>query len=74
MEIVKCPHCEKFIQSLVINKLDAEYRQPGVRNTDKIQCAVYSCPLCAKAISIQEDPIASKKSIVTAITSLLRGH
>jgi hypothetical protein len=76
MEIVKCPHCGNHIPSLKINSMEAEYRQPGSSHVEKIKLAAYSCPLplCSKVISVQEDPLASKKGIVTAITNLLRGH
>jgi len=65
MENINCPHCGKAFQSVA----------------EKIKLAAYSCPLCLKAISIQEDPLASKKGIVMALTreikdltTLLRGR
>lgn len=83
MESVICPHCGNRIPSLKVNSMEAEYRQPGSPHAEKIKVAVYSCPLikCLKVISIQEDPLASKKGIVMALTkeikeltNLLRGR
>ena len=76
LELIRCPHCNLFINKLKINKLPAEYLPAGAGTPIIISSVVYSCshPQCGKVISIQADPIQQKNDTVNAVAMKMRGY
>ena len=64
---MKCPHCNGVITSINISDLDGK-----VKGQSLWRCIGYSCPLCAKTLSVEIDPIALKAQILAELVNLLR--
>lgn len=64
--MAKCPHCNKLVLSVNLDKVESSVLFGGSWNT-----ILYSCPNCQKVLNVQIDPIAIKTDIIDDIKMLL---
>ncbi len=60
--MAKCPHCNKPVLRVKLDKVESSALSGTSWNT-----ILYSCPLCQKVLNVQIDPVAIKTDIIAAI-------
>lgn len=64
----KCPKCDKRINHVHIDTIEA---QVGIRK--RFNAVSYVCPYCHAVLGVQIDPVALKNDCVNEIIEFLKG-